>query len=142
LQLRVGRNVDGNVDGGDGRNRTWKKRSNYGLFEEREKGFEPSTLALAIHPGEKPQSTGTDRKRPFSSDSGALIDADTAPAEVDRPPSTAIGHSPTDRLTDKPKGQQVLMPLTRGFYMLAQALDTTPQRVAEMLERGELTLRK
>jgi hypothetical protein len=40
-------NVDGNVDGGDGRNRTRKKRNKFGLFEEREKGFEPSTLALA-----------------------------------------------------------------------------------------------
>src|SRR5450631_755680 len=39
-------NVDGNVDGGDGRNRTRKKRNNFGNFEEREKGFEPSTLAL------------------------------------------------------------------------------------------------
>jgi integrase len=40
-------NVDGNVDGDAGRNERRKKRNNYGVFEEREKGFEPSTLALA-----------------------------------------------------------------------------------------------
>ncbi len=33
--------------GGVQRNGRRKKRNNYGIFEEREKGFEPSTLALA-----------------------------------------------------------------------------------------------
>ena len=44
MQVRIDNfpaNVDGNVDGGDGRNGTRKKRNKYGLFEEREKGFEP-----------------------------------------------------------------------------------------------------
>ncbi len=40
-------NVDANVDGGRGKNGRRKKCNNYGVFEEREKGFEPSTLALA-----------------------------------------------------------------------------------------------
>ena len=40
-------NVDGNVDGGGQQKSRRKNRNNYGVFEEREKGFEPSTLALA-----------------------------------------------------------------------------------------------
>jgi hypothetical protein len=33
------------------------KRSNFGDFEEREKGFEPSTLALASVSGHQPPTT-------------------------------------------------------------------------------------
>jgi hypothetical protein len=40
-------NVDGNVDSGGRKNGARTKRNNYRVFEEREKGFEPSTLALA-----------------------------------------------------------------------------------------------
>ena len=60
MQVRIDNfpaNVDGNVDGGDGRNGTRKKRNKYGLFEEREKGFEPSTLALASRLGSIPRGT-------------------------------------------------------------------------------------
>ncbi len=35
-------NVDANVDGGRGKNGRLKKCNNYGVFEEREKGFELS----------------------------------------------------------------------------------------------------
>ena len=47
-------NVDASVDAGGQKNERRKKRSKFGVFEEREKGFEPSTLALASRLGPPP----------------------------------------------------------------------------------------
>ena len=51
---------------------------------------------------------------------------------------TAIGQPFSDGFPD---GREKLIPVSKGFYIVARALETTPERVAGMAARGELRLR-
>ena len=98
-------------------------------MEEREKGFEPSTLALARHEED-------DRIGPHPSKSARFL-GDGKLEDRKRPQETAFGRAIPD---GKPDGFRLIPLACPGFFVVARALDTTPEHVAELVAAGALKL--
>jgi excisionase family DNA binding protein len=127
-------NVDGNVDGGGGKNGRREKRNNYGVFEEREKGFEPSTLALAIRCLADPLSAESVQERPNACNLEDLVNLKARPTVQDRPETSA---------ESRPALHQTTTPGTLPFWLLKAgelSVLLTVREVADRLKVSRATV--
>ena len=110
---------------------------------EREKGFEPSTLALAIRSSEDPRLVETIRDHPQSSHSQALAESTGEATVQNRPTTTAEVQPALHTRTTQLVGSfgEVEDPDSSTFLSVrevAERLKVSRATIYSMVERGEL----
>ena len=107
-----------------------KKPTGFVGLSEREKGFEPSTLALAIHSLQRANPSEIVQESAKPCDLAGLTRAEDEPTVQARPEKARFVQGSTDKFTDR----------AERLRLVARALDVPLDWVAEMARRAELTL--